>query len=189
MAMRGSAHLTAIAALGMGAVALGVAGAADAMLGKPDETGAAVIKDANGKDVGRLVVEDDDGVTKLKVAVRGLPPGYHGFHIHSKGVCTPPSFDSAGAHFDLGSNAHPDHSGDLPALLVGADGHGAAEAKTGRFHVGQLFDADGSAIVIHASPDNLANIPGRYARQGPDAETRKTGDSGGRIACGVISRR
>lgn len=186
--MRGSAHLTAIAALGMGAVALGVAGAADAMFVGHDATGAAVIKDANGKNVGTLRVEDD-GATKLTVSVNGLPPGYHGFHIHSKGVCTAPSFESAGAHFDLGSHSHPDHSGDLPALLVGADGHGTATATTGRFDVGRLFDADGSAIVIHALPDNFANIPNRYSRQGPDAETHKTGDSGGRIACGVITKR
>jgi superoxide dismutase, Cu-Zn family len=190
MAMRGSAHLTAIAALGMGAVALGIAGAADAMLGKPDTTGEAVIKDASGKKVGMLHVEDDgDGGTKVAVRVNGLPPGFHGFHIHSKGVCTPPSFESAGTHFDLGSNLHPNHSGDLPPLLVGSGGHGEATVVTGRFRADQLFDADGSAIIIHALPDNLANIPDRYSKQGPDAETRKGGDSGRHIACGVITKR
>jgi superoxide dismutase, Cu-Zn family len=201
MSMRGNVHLTAIAALGMGAVALGIASAAEEMLGKPDVDGSATIKDAHGKTVGSLHVEDDDhDTTKITVSASGLPPGYHGFHIHTKGVCDPASkdpatgspFASAGAHFDLGSDAHPNHSGDLPALLVGADGRGTATAMTGRFRVDQLFDSDGSAIIIHALPDNLAHIPDRYAQQGkpgPDAESHKTGDSGGRLACGVITKR
>src|SRR5262249_31219340 len=73
------------------------------------------------------------------------------------------------------------------------DGTGHATITTDRFRVPQLLDADGSAIIIHTLPDNQANIPNRYAgpggKTGPDIESRKPGDSGARVACGVISKR
>ncbi|MFL6052513.1 MAG: superoxide dismutase family protein [Actinoallomurus sp.] len=82
------------------------------------------------------------------------------------------------------------HSGDLPDLLVNADGSGKASFATDRFRVRQLLDRDGSSVLVHALPDNKANIPPRYRQAGgatgPDAETRKAGDSGRRVACGVI---
>ncbi|MFF5208731.1 superoxide dismutase family protein [Streptosporangium sp. NPDC000396] len=162
----------------------------------------AVIKDAQGNPVGLMDIDTrPGGKTRIRVAVRNLPPGYHGFHIHTVGTCDPNSTDpatgspffSAGPHFNLGSGSHPNHSGDLPSLLVGEDGTGRAAAFTDRFQVKQLFDEDGSSIVIHALPDNDSNIPDRYkgtrGEAGPDADTLKTGDSGKRIACGVITRR
>ncbi|MGI5284615.1 superoxide dismutase family protein [Nonomuraea polychroma] len=186
--------------LGTGTAGLAAAGTADAMLGQ--SAAKAVIKNADGESVGSLRLEHGDpGTSKITVAVSGLPAGYHGFHVHTKGVCDPRSTDpstgspffSAGAHFDLGSGTHPDHSGDLPALLVSRDGTGNATTATDRFGVNQLFDGDGSAIIIHAGRDNQANIPDRYrgmdGKAGPDDESLKTGDSGGRIACGVIEER
>jgi Cu-Zn family superoxide dismutase len=200
--MPGRIHLVVATTLGAGAAALGVSGAAEAMLGRPDPPAGAVIRDADGKVVGSLRIESERfGKSGVTVNVTGLPPGWHGFHIHAKGVCDPKSIDpatgspffSAGGHFNLGSRSHPDHSGDLPALLVAADGTGAASAVTDRFRVRQLFDRDGSAIMIHDGPDNQANIPDRYRQAdgtpGPDADTLKTGDSGARIACGVITAR
>ncbi|HEV7931424.1 MAG TPA: superoxide dismutase family protein [Actinomadura sp.] len=200
--MPGKIHLALVVTLGAGAAALGVAGAAEAMLRQPGSPADAAIKDTNGKTVGSLRVEDvPSGKSKITVAVTGLPAGYHGFHVHAKGLCDPKSTDpatgspffSAGGHFNLGSGSHPDHSGDLPPLLVAADGSGSASSVTDRFRIEQLLDHDGSAIVIHARPDNQANIPDRYrqagGKTGPDAETLKTGDSGGRIACGVITKR
>jgi superoxide dismutase, Cu-Zn family len=64
---------------------------------------------------------------------------------------------------------------------------------TDRFRLADLFDADGSAIIIHVGADNLANIPARYVQAatgtpGPDAATLATGDAGGRFACGVVTR-
>jgi Cu-Zn family superoxide dismutase len=195
-------HLALVTTLGAGAAAVGVSGAAEAVLGRPDPQAGAVIRNAAGVVVGSLRVESERfGKSRVTVDVKGLPAGYHGFHVHTKGVCDPKSIDpatgspffSAGGHFNLGSGSHPDHSGDLPALLVGADGTGSASSGTDRFRVRQLLDRDGSAIVIHAGPDNQANIPDRYRRAdgtpGPDAETLKTGDSGARIACGVITAR
>ncbi|TDD53527.1 hypothetical protein E1286_07165 [Nonomuraea terrae] len=82
-----------------------------------------------------------------------------------------------GGHFDLGSHPHDHHTGDLPNLLVGADGTGTTSLVTDRFRMAQLFDSDGSAIMIHAPADNHANIPDRYrsaaGEEGPDAETRR----------------
>lgn len=192
--MAGKYHLLAVVALGAGATALGAA-VAERMTAA-DQRGEAVIKDVDGKNVGTLRVEEQDGRTRITVTSQGLPPGYHGFHIHAKGVCDPKSKDpatgspffSAGPHFDLDAHSHPAHSGDLPPLLVNGDGTGSATVTTDRFRLAQLFTHGGSAIVIHAAPDNQANIPKRYAASGPDAETLKTGDSGARIACGVITK-
>ncbi|MEU4830523.1 superoxide dismutase family protein [Streptosporangium sp. NPDC023615] len=151
-----------------------------------------------GESLGALVVEEmGPGRTRLTFTVSGLTPGYHGFHVHTKGVCDATSKDpatgspffSAGPHFSLGPGDHPGHAGDLPDLLVGRDGEGGAIVMTDRFTVAQLLDRDGSAIIVHALADNQANVPERYAEDGPDATTRATGDSGGRVACGVITRR
>lgn len=192
-------HLALIAALGAGVVSAGVAAVAEAAPGRDGYTARAVIKDPKGATVGRLLVEPERyGKSRVTVTVRGLPPGYHGLHIHTTGVCDPGSLDpatgspyfSAGGHFTLGPGAHAGHSGDLPNLLVNADGTGGASTVTDRFRVFQLSDRDGSAVVVHALADNHANIPGRYTaagKAGPDEATLKAGDSGGRIACGVVT--
>jgi Cu-Zn family superoxide dismutase len=133
------------------------------------------------------LIQLGQGNVVIDVSVHDLPPGFHGFHVHAVGECTPPSFTSAGGHFDYDSHTHGDHSGDFPVLLVGADGTANARFNTDRFTVADLFDSDGSALIIHAGPDNYANIPPRYV-SAPDATTLATGDSGGRIACGVIER-
>jgi Cu-Zn family superoxide dismutase len=199
--MPGKYHLIAILALGAGATTLGAA-ATGRIFGQPTVPVGATIMDADGRTVGSLRVEDQGRhKSKITVTAKNLPAGYHGFHVHTKGVCDARSIDpktgspffSAGPHLDAGSHSHPNHAGDLPALLIATDGTGHMTVVTDRFRVRRLLDADGSAIIIHALPDNQANIPERYAgpggKPGPDAETRKTGDSGGRIACGVISRR
>jgi Cu-Zn family superoxide dismutase len=150
------------------------------------QTGKAEVRNAKGEMVGTLtLVQEPDGV-KLTVEASNLPPGLHGFHIHAVGQCEPP-FTSAAGHFNPGGRHHPHHAGDLPDLLVNGDGHAFMVVKTARFTLGDLFDADGSALIIHADPDNHANLPARY-RPDPDASTLATGDAGGRIACGVIRK-
>ncbi|WP_084259030.1 superoxide dismutase family protein [Microtetraspora malaysiensis] len=211
--MVGKVRLALLVVLGVGVVTLGAAApgkttpgrdgapAGAMMSGRDGAPASAVIKNTHGQTVGSLQVEDaGNGKSKITVAVTNLPPGFHGFHVHAKGTCDPQSKDpatgspffSAGGHYDLGSHVHDNHSGDLPNLLVGADGTGAASVVTDRFRVAQLFDSDGSAIMIHALADNHANIPDRYRNEegaaGPDAVTLNAGDSGGRIACGVITR-
>ncbi|MBP2323542.1 Cu-Zn family superoxide dismutase [Kibdelosporangium banguiense] len=127
----------------------------------------------------------------------GLSPGFHGFHVHAVGICDPNTTDpdgvvvpylSAGKHLDLEGAGHPQHTGDLPLLNVSADGTSTSITQNDKLTAAALFDADGSAIIIHALPDNFANIPTRYSVTGPDAETLATGDSGGRVACGVIEK-
>jgi superoxide dismutase, Cu-Zn family len=162
-----------------------------------------VLKDVNGNTVGHVLffefnendfghtMDDDDDHMDDKVfivaMVMDLPEGFHGFHIHTTGSCeaqdgTP--FGAAGEHFNPDGSTHDHHAGDLPSLLVGADGKGYLVVATDRLTVDDLFDEDGSAIVVHANADNHANIPERYG--GPDQETLKAGDSGDRIACGVV---
>jgi superoxide dismutase, Cu-Zn family len=143
--------------------------------------------DRVGHLVGRVKLTPHGGSNvAVQVRVQDLPPGFHGFHVHAVGECTPP-FTSAGGHYDLGMHTHRDHAGDFPVLLVDRDGTAYARFSTDRFTVPDLFDADGSAIIIHANPDNYANIPTRYA-PAPDATTLATGDAGDRIACGVIEK-
>jgi Cu-Zn family superoxide dismutase len=199
--MPGRIHMLAIVAVGAGMATLGVAAAGKAMLTWPGPYAGAVIKDTKGRTVGDLRIDEAGGRPKVTVTATGLAAGYHGFHVHMKGVCDPKSTDpatgspffSAGPHFSLRPAAHPNHAGDLPDLLIGADGKGSATFDTDRFQIKQLLDRDGSAVVIHALPDNKANIPSRFTHAGggtgPDAETLKAGDSGARIACGVITRR
>lgn len=131
-----------------------------------------------------------DGVL-ITANVTGLPAGFHGFHVHTTGLCTvtaPPAvpFASAGPHFEqvVGVN-HRDHKGDFPVLLVNKNGIVKTEFKTDRFKVKDLFDANGSAVIVHADPDNYANIPGRYT-PAADPATLATGDSGARVLCGVV---
>ena len=112
--------------------------------------------------------------------------------MHAVGECVPP-FTSAAGHFNPGGAGHGDHAGDLPSLLVNEDGTGELGFVTDRFSLAELFDADGSALMVHAGRDNFANIPSRYQSLpagtfGPDAETLATGDAGGRVACGVVQR-
>jgi superoxide dismutase, Cu-Zn family len=140
-----------------------------------------------GNQVGKArLTQEGSGNVVVQVHVHDLAPGFHGFHVHAVGACVPP-FTSAGGHFDLDAHSHRDHSGDFPVLLVNADGTANARFNTDRFAVADLFDADGSAIIIHAGPDNYANIPTRYVAE-PDATTLATGDAGARIACGVVEK-
>lgn len=125
----------------------------------------------------------------LALTARGLKPGLHGVHLHAIGKCEPPAFTAAGGHFDPGPAGntdpdanHPYHMGDIPNLRVAADGTGTLHARTTRVTISDgplsLFDADGSAVIIHANED-----------QGVTGEP-KSGVSGGpRLACGVIEKR
>lgn len=143
------------------------------------------LRDASNSPVGVAKLTEEEGEVLVRVTAHGLTPGFHGFHIHAVGVCAAP-FTSAMGHFNLPGGGHPTHSGDMPVLLINADGTGEARFKTDRFGIDDLFDADGSAMIIHALPDNYANIPTRYSATGPDSTTLGTGDAGGRVACGVV---
>jgi len=130
--------------------------------------------------------EDGNGILHVNVHVRGLSEGLHGIHIHRVGACTlgtTPTFSSAGTHHALAGQLHGlddppgAHAGDLPNLSVNGAGMGHLDATSDRATLSagavSVFDADGSALIIHALEDDQDS-------------TSSTGNSGLRIACGVI---
>jgi Cu-Zn family superoxide dismutase len=76
----------------------------------------------------------------------------------------------------------------MPVLKVMRNGEARVEFFTDTFKLSDLFDADGSAVIVHAAPDNYAHIPSRYTPTPPDATTLATGDAGARVACGVVQK-
>ena len=197
--MRTSHSLAVLGALGVTMLSV-VATESAAQTESSARVAHAVVRNASGATLGTVNVVADRG--KLAVAGRlsGIAPGFHGFHVHAVGLCDPRATDptgavvpfaSAGPHLDSGGHTHGAHSGDLPSLLVTADGVTITATATDRLTDALLFDADRSAIIVHAAPDNFANIPTRYSAAGvpgPDAATLGTGDSGARFACGVLVR-
>jgi Cu-Zn family superoxide dismutase len=143
------------------------------------------LKDASGRSVGLVFMrERRGGAVEVTARAFNLTPGFHGFHVHTIGRCDPPAFTTAGGHFNPAGAPHASHAGDLPSLLVNGDGTATLVTTTDRFSIADLRDADGSAVMVHSGPDNFANIPPRYGV--PDQETLNTGDSGTRVACGVV---
>jgi Cu-Zn family superoxide dismutase len=190
--------LTLVVACGGGDASSGKDTAGGAQQTKAD-TGelTATLVDPGGKDVGTVTFSEEDEGTEVSVDVTGLPPGFHGFHVHAIGKCEPDSanpsdpsmtgdFLSAGGHIGAGESDHGEHPGDLPSLYVTDSGAGSLKFVTSALTFADLTDDDGSAVMVHASRDNYANIPERYAPNGPDEMTLNTGDAGGRIACGPV---
>jgi Cu-Zn family superoxide dismutase len=142
----------------------------------------AELKDAQGQSMGSAVLREEDGKVRMVVQVSGLTPGRHGIHIHAVGRCEPPTFQSAGGHFNpLGKkhgleNPEGAHGGDLPDLEVDASGRIEYVVVTDRVALApgptSVFDADGSAVVIHARAD--------------DQRTDPSGNSGERLLCGQL---
>jgi Cu-Zn family superoxide dismutase len=165
------------------AIAAQGATAADAPL-----QAAAALKSGTGETTGHVAVHEGPGGVVLRVEAKGLTPGWHGLHFHEKGDCSKPDFTSAGAHVHSHSslvhgllNPDTNDSGDLPNIFAGADGSATAEVYSpfvslkGANGKPALLDADGSALVIHANPDDLRSQP--------------IGGAGARVACGVLSPR
>lgn len=142
------------------------------------------LKDRDGKPVGEAMLRETANGVIVTAKLRNLPPGEHGFHVHEHGVCEPP-FESAGAHFNPGKRSHGfedpkgPHAGDLPNVVVPASGELDVEflARDLTLREGarnSVIDADGAALVVHAKADDYSSDP--------------SGDSGDRIACGIIER-
>ncbi len=152
------------------------------------------LRDTGGAAVGFARFEPDGDAVHVKVRTYGLTPGFHGFHVHSFGVCEGGSvgFATARGHYNPAATTHGHHAGDMPSLLVKDDGTAELDFRTKTFTVSDLLDSPtGTAVIIHAGPDNFANIPVRYLQSGslipgPDDETLRTGDAGARVACGVV---
>jgi Cu-Zn family superoxide dismutase len=134
----------------------------------------------DGADRGTVEFRAADRGVLVSAKLRGLPPGVHGIHLHAVGKCDPP-FDSAGPHFNPRRTSHGflstggGHSGDLPNLHVPDTGVVELEVLVtdAKLTEDSLLDADGAAVVVHAGPDDYATDP--------------AGNSGARIACGVIT--
>lgn len=165
----------------------------------------AQLASANGTRVADATFDFSGGFATVTVETIGsgtLTPGFHGMHIHSVGKCeansvaptggAPGDFNSAGGHYQApGHTGHP-ASGDLTSLEVRSDGSARLVTTTDAFTAADLLAGAKTAIVIHADPDNFANIPpDRYQQVNgappPDEITLATGDAGKRVACGVIN--
>jgi Cu-Zn family superoxide dismutase len=147
-----------------------------------DNTATAELKNASGAMVGTAVFTDVGDGLRLVLEMKGMPAGEHAVHVHETGICEPPAFTSAGGHFNPEKRQHGllnpagPHAGDLPNITIASDGTGRLESHTARVTIGpgttSLLDDHGRALVVHAGPDDFRTDP--------------TGNSGARIACGVI---
>jgi superoxide dismutase, Cu-Zn family len=115
----------------------------------------------------------------MTARVSGLAPGSHGFHIHEKGDCSSGDGISAGGHFNPTNKPHGNpasadhHGGDMPMLTADASGNAALEATLDTMSVGGgVTDVVGKSVIVHKDPD--------------DYKTQPTGNSGARVACGII---
>ncbi len=171
-------NIQAIGGAVAAAFALAAAGDAVAAGG----TASAEIKFANGNSAGTVTLTEMAAGVLLKIDLKGLPPGIHGFHVHEAGKCEG-DFSSAGAIYNpLGAkhgfiNDEGPMAGDLPNIVAGPDGTARAEMMTTYLHLNRdgdesLFDADGSALVIFDKPD--------------DYQTDPEGGADARIGCGLI---
>lgn len=148
---------------------------------RAEATAHATLHGLDGKPVGTATLMQLPQGVLVHVEVTGLPPGPHGFHVHAAGKCEPP-FTTAGPHFNPAGHKHgyanPDgwHAGDLPSLYVGKDGTGSADAFAHEATLdsgpNSLLGPSGSSLIIHAKAD--------------DYKTDPAGNSGDRIACGVV---
>ncbi|HST91207.1 MAG TPA: superoxide dismutase family protein [Brevundimonas sp.] len=180
------AALPLIAALGACAGMSGATGTAGSTRAAVGDVGEAALVNAQGTNVGRAILTQGPTGLLIRIEADGLTPGWHGAHIHATGQCAAP-FTSAGAHINHAEtkaphgllNAGGPDDGDLPNVFADARGQVRAEVFTTRARIassgpGQwLWDADGSALVIHANVDDHTSQP--------------IGGAGDRVVCGVMA--
>jgi Cu-Zn family superoxide dismutase len=160
----------ATAALGLGGLALAQ---------KPGKA-QAMLKDQKGQAVGQVTLTDLANGVLIEGELRRLPAGERAIHVHETGQCTG-DFTSAGEHFNPTKATHGfddpkgPHAGDLPNVHIAREGTTRVEKFAAGLTVAELVAGDGTALVVHANPD--------------DYKTDPSGAAGDRIACGVIQRR
>jgi Cu-Zn family superoxide dismutase len=148
-----------------------------------ERVGSATLRLSNGVPAGTAQLLGSGTTLNISIALAGLTSGTHGVHLHATGSCEAPDFQSAGGHLNPQSQEHGTenpqgaHLGDLPNVMIGANGAGTVSATlrgTRTEALAAIFDADGTAVVVHEGAD--------------DYRTDPSGNSGGRVACGVFTR-
>jgi Cu-Zn family superoxide dismutase len=140
----------------------------------------ATVRDRSGRELGTLIVAEDGAGLVTRGSLRGLTPGVHAIHIHAIGLCDPP-FDDAGGHWNPAGRHHGfdnpagPHMGDMQNFTVAGDSTAVIRVTTpgGTLRGSNpVLDSDGAAIIVHQLPD--------------DYRTDPAGNSGARVACGVV---
>ena len=167
-------------------LALTIAGALPLALGGCETTGepqggpSFTMVNTAGQTVANVRMWETPGGFTFRISASGLPHGIHGLHVHGTGRCDPPGFTSAGPHWNPTGREHGTqnpqgpHRGDLPNVVVAANGVLSESVSMPGASFASLLDADGAAIILHSGPDDYVTDP-------------SGGPAGARIACGVIS--
>lgn len=143
------------------------------------------LANADGTQVGTVSLVDTDGTMSLELELMNLPAGEHAFHLHTTGQCDAPDFQSAGGHLNPFDKSHGrlsdngKHLGDFPNITVAENGsftqsYPIESDQDVAAVQSAIFDADGTAVMIHEGADDYRSDP--------------AGDAGSRIACGVVER-